>query len=388
MPSEQQFGSSGGANRGKVGINAHLLSGQAGYRRAGIHQYIAQVLRHLPWEEGEPRYVVFTQQNNLFEDVPGITAVSSRLPTQKRVLRIFWEQVVWPWQLWQHNIGLLHSMAFVTPLLTTCPAVITVYDLSFLHFPERFPTLQRLYLSSQTRRSCHRARRVITISESSRQDVHRFFGVPLSQIDVVVPGVDPVYTPLPPEEVTAFRQRQGLDRFVLHVGTLQPRKNIPVLLQAIAHLDDPALKLVLVGGKGWLYDDIFRQVQALGLAERVIFTGYVPDDDLPLWYNAAELLVFPSVYEGFGLPVVEAMACGTPVIAANSSSIPEAAGTAGLLFEPNDVEMLADQMTAVLTDTSLHKKLRRQGLEQARTFSWERAGRETAEVYRRALQNL
>ncbi|MCA9900826.1 MAG: glycosyltransferase family 4 protein [Ardenticatenaceae bacterium] len=386
MPSEHRSGSSGGAVTGRLGINAHLLSGEAGYRRAGIHQYIAQVLRHLPWEEGEPTYVVFTQQKQLFADLPGITAVSSRLPTDKRLLRILWEQIVWPWQLWQNRVDLLHSMAFVTPLFSRCPAVITVYDLSFYHFPERFPALQRLYLSSQTRRSCQRARRIITISESSRQDVHRFLGVPLEWIDVVVPGVDAVYRPLPPDEVAAFRQRQGLERFVLHVGTLQPRKNIPVLIDAFARQDDPELKLVLVGGKGWLYDEIFRQVQALGLADRVIFTGYVPDDDLPLWYNAAELLVFPSVYEGFGLPVVEAMACGTPVIASNSSSIPEAVGEAGLLFAPNDVETLASQMTAVLTDTTLKNKLRQQGLEHAQTFSWARAGLETAVVYQRALQ--
>ena len=388
MPSEQQFGSNGGAGQDKIGINAHLLSGEAGYRRAGIHQYIVQVLRHLPWEEAEPAYVVFTQQKNLFEELPGITAVSSRLSTQNRLLRILWEQVVWPWQARQQNIDLLHSMAFVTPLLSTCPAVITVYDLSFYHFPERFPALQRLYLSSQTRRSCQRARRIITISESSRQDVHHFLGVPLNRIDVVMPGVDPVYQPLPADEVAAFRHKQGLERFILHVGTLQPRKNIPVLIEAMARLQEPDLKLVLVGGKGWLYDDIFQQVQALGLANQIVFTGYVPDDDLPLWYNAAELLVFPSVYEGFGLPVVEAMACGTPVIAANSSSIPEAVGEAGLLFAPNDVETLVNQMTAVLTDINLQNKLRQQGLAHAQTFSWERAGRETAAVYKRALQNL
>ena len=385
MPSEQQFGSNGGADVSGVGINAHLLSGEAGYRRAGIHQYIAQVLRHLPWEEGEPAYVVFTQQKNLFADRPGITAVSSGLPTENRLLRIFWEQIIWPWQAWRRGLTLLHSMAFVTPLLAFCPTVITVYDLSFLHFPERFPAMQRLYLSSQTRRSCRRARRIITISESSRQDVHRFFGVPLKQIDVVVPGVDSIYHPLPETEIAAFRQKQGLTRFVLHVGTLQPRKNILVLVEAMARLDDSEIKLVLVGGKGWLYDEIYRQVQALGLVEQVIFTGYVPDEELPLWYNAAELLVFPSVYEGFGLPIVEAMACGTPVIAANSSSIPEAVGEAGLLFNPNDVETLVNQMTAVLTGVDLRHKLRQQGLSHARTFSWERAGRETAVVYQRAM---
>ena len=387
MPSEQQTGSNGGAYLGKVGINAHLLSGEAGYRRAGIHHFIAQVLRHLPWEEDEPTYTVFTQQKNLFLNQPRLTAVASRLPTKNRLWRILWEQLVWPWQAWRYDLDLLHSMAFVTPLLAPCPTVITVYDLSFLHFPERFPRWQRLYLSSQTRRSCRQARRIITISESSRQDVHRFFGVPLSQIDVVVPGVDAAYRPLPEAEVIAFRTKQGLARFVLHVGTLQPRKNIPALLQAFAQLGDPTIKLVLVGGKGWLYDEIFQEVQALGLTEQVVFTGYVPDDELPLWYNAAALLVFPSVYEGFGMPIVEAMACGTPVIAADSSSIPEAVGEAGLLFAPNDVEALVKQMTAVLTSPNLQHKLRQKGFKQAQRFSWERAGRETAEVYKRALQN-
>jgi glycosyltransferase involved in cell wall biosynthesis len=385
MLSEQKSGSNGGAGEGGVGINAHLLSGKAGYRRAGIHQYIAQILRHLPWEEGEPTYVVFTQQKYLLADMLGITAVSSRLPTESRLLRIFWEQIVWPWQAWRRGLKLLHSMAFVAPLWAPCPTVITVYDLSFLHFPERFPYLQRLYLSSQTSRSCRRAKRIITISKSSRQDVHCFFGVPLSQIDVVIPGVDSAYRPLPNKEVAAFRAKQGIERFVLHVGTLQPRKNIPVLIEAFAQLPDPELKLVLVGGKGWLYDNIFRQVQSLGLAERVIFSGYVPDEALPLWYNAAELFVFPSVYEGFGMPVVEAMACGTPVIAANSSSIPEVVGEVGLLFDPNDVKTLVKQMTAVLSNSDLHDKLRQKGLQHAQTFSWERAGRETAVVYHRAM---
>jgi glycosyltransferase involved in cell wall biosynthesis len=385
MPSEQQSGSNGGAGESGIGINAHLLSGESGYRRAGIHQYIVQVLRHLPWEEGEPTYVVFTQQKNLLANLSGITAVSSRLPTENRLLRIFWEQVIWPWQAWRRGLKLLHSMAFVAPLFAPCSTVITVYDLSFFHFPERFPRLQRLYLSSQTRRSCRRAKRIITISESSRQDVHRLFGVPLGQIDVVVPGVDAAYRPFSSEEVALFRQKQGVGRFVLHVGTLQPRKNIPLLIEAFAQLDVPDLKLLLVGGKGWLYDDIFEQVKQLGLVEQVVFTGYVPDDELPLWYNAAELLVFPSLYEGFGMPVVEAMACGTPVIAANSSSIPEAVGEAGLLFEPNDGQSLVEQMTAVLTNPNLQNKLIQLGLHHAQTFSWERAGRETAVVYQRAI---
>jgi glycosyltransferase involved in cell wall biosynthesis len=143
--------------------------------------------------------------------------------------------------------------------------------------------------------------------------------------------------------------------------------------------------LVLVGGKGWLFEEIFNRVQALGLQDRVRFTGYVPDEDLPLWYNAASVLAFPSLYEGFGMPAVEAMACGTPVVAADSSSLPEAVGEAGLLFDPQNVAELADRLTAVLHNPDLAATMRAKGLVQAQQFSWEKAGRETAVVYQTAM---
>ena len=357
----------------RIAINAHLLSSEAGYRRAGIHHYIAQVLSHLP-PEADIAYTIFTRCG---DDLPlrdDFALQGSRWPTESRLVRIMWEQLVWPWQ--SRKLNLMHSMAFVTPFLTPCPAVVTVYDLSFLHFPERFPALQRWYLTSQTKRSCHAAKRVITISESSRQDVHKFFGVPLSQIDVVVPGVNGRYHPLPSDQITAFRQKHNLpDRLILHVGTLQPRKNIPVLLEALTKVDDQDVHLVLAGGKGWFYDEIFAQIEALGLVNRVIFPGYVPDEDLPLWYNAATLFAFPSVYEGFGMPVVEAMACGTPVVASNASSIPEAVGSAGLLFNPKDPTELAERIASVLNDSQLSATMRAKGQQRARQFSWEEAGR-------------
>ena len=367
----------------RIAINAHLLSGEAGYRRAGIHHYIAQVLSHLPQTE-EEAYTIFTRYGADLPERADFVLQGSRWPTESRSVRILWEQLVWPWQARQQD--LMHSMAFVLPFAARCPSVVTVYDLSFLHFPEQFPSLQRWYLTSQTKRSCRAARRVITISESSRQDVHRFFGVPLAQIDVVYPGVNGRYQPLPAAQISAFRQKHQLpERFILHVGTLQPRKNIPALLEALAKLNDKDVQLVLAGGKGWLYDEIFAQVTSLGLVDRVIFAGYVHDEDLPLWYNAATLFAFPSVYEGFGMPVVEAMACGTPVVASNASSIPEAVGNAGLLFDPQDAAALAERMASVLNDSTMSATMRNNGLQHAMNFSWETAGRETAVIYRLAL---
>lgn len=368
----------------RIGINAHLLATEAGYRRAGIHQYIYQVLRHLPPPD---EHLVFTRFTGELAGAH-VRQIPSRWPTERRLVRILWEQLAWPFLARQYRVDLLHSMAFVLPPWLPAPAVVTVYDLSFMHFPESFPPLQRRYLQRQTAQACRRARRVIVISRSSGQDVQRFFAIPPQRIDVITPGVDAAFRPLPKAEVAAFRQRKKLPpRFVLHVGTLQPRKNIPLLLEAFAQLTLPAIHLVLVGGAGWLYEEIFMRVQNLGLADVVHFAGYAPDEELPLWYNAADLLVFPSLYEGFGLPVVEAMACGTPVIAANTSSVPEAVGEAGLLFAPHQAAELAEQMTAVLQDKTLAESMRVKGLHQAQQFSWEKAGRETAVSYHRALKN-
>lgn len=369
-----------------IGINAHLLSGRDGYRRAGIHHYISQILNHLPLG-GDLAYTVFTQPQSGWHR-PGLAQRLSKWPTEKRWLRILWEQAAWPLAAFRERLDLLHSLAFVSPALSPCPTMVTVYDLSFVTFPDRFPRLQRLYLASQTRRSCRQARRVTTISDSGRDDLHRLFAIPLEKIEVIRPGVDPLFCPQPEAIIQAFRQKQGLpDQFILHVGTLQPRKNIPTLLKALAALHRPDIPLVLVGGRGWLYEEIDATIEQLNLQRQIIFAGYVPDEELLLWYNAASLLVFPSVYEGFGMPIIQAMACGTPVIAANNSAIPEATGTAALLFEPYQVNQLADHLQTVLHNPDLSLSLRQQGFQQAGQFSWERSGRDMAESYHRALTN-
>jgi len=368
-----------------IGINAHLLSGEAGYRRAGIHQYIYQVLRHLPPADGRA-YTVYTRHTAGWDDRPDWRIRSSRLPTERPPARIAWEQLVWPLRARLDRLDLTHGMGFAMPRLATCPAVVTLYDLSFVHYPNAFPPPQRRYLHAATAHACRHARRLIAISESGRDDIQRVYGVPSERIDVVTPGVGDTFRPLPPDEVAAFRRRRGLpDRFLLHVGTLQPRKNVPLLLDALARLGRADAPLVLVGGKGWLYDAIFRRVEELGLGDRVRFAGYVDDDELPLWYNAAAALVFPSLYEGFGLPIVEALACGTPVVAARASSLPEAGGAAALYFDPSDADELAARLAEALDDDALIAHLRDAGPAQARRFSWARAGQETAAVYDRAL---
>ena len=369
----------------QVAINAHLLSGRAWYRSAGVHQYIHHLLLHLGQADGSLRYTVLLGEGVLPPDV-ALTSLRSRWPTSRAAVRVLWEQLVQPWTLRRIGAHLVHGPAFVGPLLAPCPVVITIHDLSFIRFPTLFRPANRLYLTVLTRLSARRARRLIAVSAHTAAETTRLLGVPSERIDVVYHGVDPAFHPLPADEVAVFRQRQGLpERFVLCVGTLEPRKNQTRLVEAFARIHDGQVKLVLVGGKGWLYDELFTRVEALGLSKEIIFPGYVMNDELPLWYNAATILAYPSLYEGFGMPVLEAQACGTPVLTSNVSSLPEAAGDAASMVDPYDVEALAAELDRLLTDKPLRHELRKRGLAHASQFTWPLMAQETADVYRRAL---
>lgn len=368
-----------------IGLNAHLLSLAHTYRGAGINWYIHNLLLNLALVDQENQYTVFLNDRR-FPPNSGLILRPSRLPTAQPLVRIGWEQLIQPFVLWQEKIDLLHSMAFVTPLVSPCPSVVTVYDLSFVIFPQSFKYSRRFYLALFTRLSARKARRIITISESTKRDTVRLLGVSSEKVDVVYCGVDKTFHPLPDREIASFRQKRGLpERIILFVGTIEPRKNVARLIEAYSHLRDERVKLVIGGAKGWLYEEVFARVEELGLTGDVLFPGYIPPDELPLWYNAAELFVYPSLYEGFGLPPLEAMACGTPVITSNVSSLPEVIGEAGLTVDPIDSESLAEAMSRVLGDEALRQSMRERGLARANRFSWAKAARETVEVYRHTL---
>jgi glycosyltransferase involved in cell wall biosynthesis len=355
-----------------IGVNAHLLSLAESYRSAGISWYSQNLLHHLPQADPGIRYTAFLGESR-YPTVPGLHLQVSRLPTQHPTVRIFWEQIVQPWLLSQAGVDLLHGLALVGPVAAT--------------YPQKFPALKRFYLRTFTRLSVQRAQRIIAISKNTKRDVVQQYGVLPSKVDLVYYGLDPAFCPLSDDQVAGFRRERSLpERFILFVGTLEPRKNVTRLIEAYARLPNPRLPLLLVGGKGWLYDEVFARVEALSLSAEVQFVGYVPGEELPWWYNAADLFVYPSVYEGFGLPPLEAMACGTPVITSNVSSLPEVVGDAGLLVNPDDTEELAAAMNRVLSDADLAQEMQVTGLAQARTFSWQTAASQTTDTYRRALE--
>jgi glycosyltransferase involved in cell wall biosynthesis len=371
-----------------IGLNAHLLSLSHNYRGAGINSYIYQLLKHLGPIDSGHRYTVFLGERRFVEE--GLRLRYTRWPTYRPWARILWEQSMQPIALRRAGVDLLHAMAFVGPLAAPCPFVVTIYDLSFLHHPEAFRPWNRWYLQNFSLLSARRARRVIAISESTKRDVVNWLKVAPDLVDVVYCGVDDIFQPLPAAQVDEFRQRRGLpEHFILFLGTLEPRKNVQTLIRAYARwrkAEAGIPKLIIAGAKGWYYEQIFAEVESLGLAREIIFPGYVSQEELPLWYSAGDLFVYPSRFEGFGLPVLEAMACGVPVVTTNAASLPEVAGDAALLVAPGNESQLVEAMRRGLGDQTLRQEMISKGLAQAARFSWELAARRTLNSYQLAME--
>ncbi|HVA88821.1 MAG TPA: glycosyltransferase family 1 protein [Chloroflexota bacterium] len=377
----------------RIGINAQLLSFSRSYRNAGSSAYIYQLLRHLPAIPSPHRYIVFTNADRRelrVGDERGFHLVRSRLSTERPARRILWEQLALPALIARERLDLVHGTLNVLPLTRRTPGVVTIHDVSFLLFPERFLPAKRRYLTTMTRLSARGARFVAASSENTRRDVIQLLGVPEERVRVIPLGVDDrLREPVDPETIAAFRIAHDLpEHFYLYIGSLEPRKNLVRLVEAYglarqAGVDWP---LVLAGGKGWLYEEIFTRIQELGLEPHIRLPGYVLYEDLPLWYNAASVFVYPSLYEGFGLPVAEAMTCGCPVITSTASSLPEVAGDAAILVDPEEVEELRDGLVRLAGSPTLRADLARLGRERATRFDWRGTVAQMVSLYSEALE--
>lgn len=372
-----------------VAINAHLLAHTRSFRRAGVSNYIEALLKHLGDIDQINRYSVYTTRGldgSVLGLPPNFRVFPSSFPTINPRVRIPWEQLIAPILLRFNGADVFHGVLNVTPLFCPIPSVVTIHDLAFLSFPQTFRRLNRRYLIWATRTSARRAARILAVSEATKQEIVRLLGIPPERIIVTYDACDARFQPPDPIKLEAFRRQSGLpERFILFLGTLEPRKNIPTLLDAYAsiasHTDAP---LIIGGAKGWLYDAIFAKVEALALGDRVRFVGYIDQAVQPLWYAAATVFAFPSLYEGFGMPPLEAMACGTPVVTSTSSSLPEVVGDAGITVSPTDAKALGEALLCVLDDTALHTELRERGLRQAERFSWHETAKRTLMAYRDA----
>lgn len=288
------------------------------------------------------------------------------------------------------DAALFHATEHLLLPLRSVPTVLTVHDLIFRHLPEHHKPLNRWYLNLTLPLYCRRATHIIAVSECTRRDLLTAYGLPPDKVTVIPEAADPRFRPQPPQAVAAIRARYDLpERYLLAVGTIEPRKNLIRLLAAFKALYAERLTdaLVIVGRRGWLYEGFFAALERSPARRAVLFPGYVPDPALPAFYAGAQALAFPSLYEGFGLPVLEALACGTPVVASNTSSIPEAGGDAALYCEPTDVEGLTQALRRILRDPDLREELRARGFAQAARFSWKRTAEETETVYNTTLRS-
>ncbi len=365
----------------------------AAHAKAGIGRYAESLARALV-ERQPGRFALFynrvrgTQLPEGLESVPRRSVLAGYKP---------WRMAVWIGQM--AGVGfdrlvpdadLFHATEHLLPPLREVPTVLTVHDMIFRLFPEHQKRLNYWYLNATMPLYCRRADAIITVSESSRRDILAHYGVHPAKVTVVYEAPAPEFVPAPQSAVEAARRRYGLpERFMIHVGTIEPRKNLARLVEALQQLHDEGLSipLLVVGGKGWLYDDFFRRLEALEVRDAVRFPGYVPSVDLPILYSAATVAVMPSVYEGFGLPVLEAMACGTPMVSSVSSSLPELGGEAVRYFDPYEVEEMASAIRAVWTDGEQRVEMREKGLVQAAKFSWARAAEETLAIYSAVLDS-
>lgn len=351
----------------------------------GIGTYVRNVLRHLARQDQANEYVLICRPEHVglaaglgpnFTDVPDGAAPYSMA-----------EQVSIPLDLRRHRIDLFHEPHYVLPPLVPCPAVVTIHDCIHLRFPQYLPNkLAHAYARTFLWTATHQAARIITVSEASKRDILTYFNIPPEKIEVIYNGIDErFWIPPSPEDIERVRERYQLnDPFILYAGNIRPHKNLERLIEVCQLLRREGfdhLKLLIIGDEISKYATLRRAVHRHKLHKHVRFLGFVPDQTLAALYRLAAVFVFPSLYEGFGLPPLEAMASGTPVVTSNVSSLPEVVGDAALLVDPYDCEAIAGAVRMVLTDQALRDDLASRGLARAREFSWAKAAERVRAIY-------
>ena len=351
----------------------------------GIGTYIRNVLRHLARIDSETEYVLLCQPPDL--DVGAQLGHNFRTVLERSPNYSLREQVHVPWVLRRERPDVFHAPHYVLPPAVHCRSVVTIHDTIHLTFPQYLPNrVAYAYARASMWAAAHRSDRILTVSEASKRDILHFFNVPPEKIEVVYNAIDERFSREPdPADVSRVRERFQLDqRFVLYVGNIKPHKNLVRLIEAFDGLRRHGLddvKLLIIGDEIARYPALRRAVHQHKLHKHVRFLGYLPDDTLAILYRLASLFVFPSLYEGFGLPPLEAMASGTPVVTSNLSSLPEVTGDAAVLVDPYDSLAIESGMRRVLEDPALAADMRRKGLQRAREFSWEQSVAKTWAIY-------
>jgi glycosyltransferase involved in cell wall biosynthesis len=368
----------------RIGIDARSLAEKG----TGAGRYLANLLKYYQDIDSNNQYFLY-----LNRPVEGLAArYASRVIKMPGIpFSMPWMNIRLPLALIKDKIDLLHLPFFGYPFIRPCPTVITIHDIVFESHPEYLPLHKTAVLRTIFRHAARTTKKIIAVSEYTKSDLIKYYGVKEDKVEVIYEAPDPIFRRI--IESSKSEQKKlayGITKkYILCVGAIHKRKNIEMLLRAFKELSPKkeGVQLVLVGGVIWNSVDLTRMIAEQGLAGNVIHLKYVPDEDLVYIYNSAEILVYPSLYEGFGLPLVEAMACGTPVVASNVTSIPEVVGNAGILFDPYNVEDMAGSMDIVLKDSGLRGSLSKKSIERAKAFSWRNTAERTIGVYNGLIRN-
>ncbi len=360
-------------------------------QRAGIGRFVRNLVRSVLAVDHDDQFVLLyaAARGSGRPPLPTSARVAGRrLPLNERWMTVLWHRLNLPLPVewFSGPVDVFHAPDFVLPPVRRARSVLTVHDLAFLLYPQCADAKLRDYLMAAVPRSVRQASFIVADSENTRNDVICLLGAVPERTAVVPGGVEPRFRPADSAAVDSLRQRLGLTApFILSVGMMEPRKNWQGLIQAYSqararhHLPH---QLVLAGPRGWLWESILEERERSPFRNDVVFVGFVPDEDLPALYSAADVFAFPSFYEGFGLPPLEAMACGTPVVVSDAASLPEVVGDAGLTVPPEDVDRLAEALAQLVTDEQQRARLREAGLARAATFTWERAAERMLAVYK------
>lgn len=364
----------------RIGIDCHYIGSKVG----GNETYTRYLVDHLAQIDRDNVYSLYvTHSNNFFNEI--------RQRENFRTLSIrpdiSWLRVpiILPLKVMLKPVDLLH-VQYIAPPLCPCKFIVTIHDISWKYHPEIIPRNVYFAQSKFVESTARRAEKIITVSETTKRDLVKFFKIPPDKIVVTYNGVKSIYRPIKDEDrINEVLKKYDIhDRYLLYTGRLEPRKNLIRLIKAFSMLKKKRsieLKLVIVGPKTWLYSEIFKMVVELGLESDIIFAGYLPEEDLPFIYNGADLFISPSVFEGFGIPPVEAMACGTPVLYSDIPAHREIIGDAGVAFNPLDINDISQTVLNALSDTALLKELSEKGIKRAGDFSWDNTAKKTLEVY-------
>ncbi|NJM09083.1 glycosyltransferase family 4 protein [Candidatus Gracilibacteria bacterium] len=356
-------------------------------RPSGVGNYALELFVHLLAARNTHEYLPLSNRGSYPARLP-VACTDYRLPPRVPS-RMLWMQCVLPLHLRQLQPQLCHYTNSIGPLMSPCPYVLTIHDMTLSLLPHLHPWRKQLFVRPIVALAARRAARVITVSEHARRDIVRLLHLQPERVSVTYEAAAPEFRPMATTEIQRVRTAYGLNEpYILYVGTIEPRKNLLRLIRAWHSLyrrGHIAQQLVIVGARGWHNSTLYREVAALDPGAALRFTDYVPQHDLPALYSGADAFVFPSLYEGFGLPVIEAMACGTPTLISHAAALVEVADDAALRCDAYDVEAIAAALDQLLCDHALRDALRQRGLQRAADLSWARTAEQTAQVYAEAI---